>query len=260
MEKQRLRRWLHTAFLLLLAVGLVGLAVCLGSRWRAAAQYEALQQQNQAVSSQPEPAATPSPTAEPLDIPIDFAAIQAENPDAYGWITIPGTLVDYPLMQHAEETDYYLDHTFEKTYGLPGSIYTRNDTAQDFSDPCTVVYGHNMKNDTMFGSLHEYEKADFFADAANRIIYTYTPDSIRAWTIFAATEYSDALIPAAYDFSDPEQKLAFVASLREWNGHFDESVPVDADSRLIVLSTCVTSRRADRRYLVVGVLTDEKTA
>ena len=256
------RTILHGICLVVLVFSLLGLAVYLGRQWSVKQEYDRLQQQNQAVSSTASSAvsvqATPAPTAEPLDIPVDFAQIQAQNPDAYAWISIPGTLVDYPMMQNADETDYYLNHTFERGYGLPGSIYTRNDTAQDFSDPCTVVYGHNMKNDTMFGSLHEYEKADFFADMANRSIYTYSPNAIREWTIFAAVEYSDVLLTAAYDFGDSLEKQAFLDSLRTSRGSYDDEVPVDGDSRLIVLSTCVGGNRDTVRYLVVGVLTDER--
>ena len=256
------RTILRRLCLVVLVFSLLGLAVYWARQWSAKRDYDRLQQQNQAASSAASSAAsvqaTPAPSAEPLDIPVDFAQLQAQNPDAYAWISIPGTLVDYPVMQTADETDYYLDHTFERGYGLPGSIYTRNDTAQDFSDPCTVVYGHNMKDDTMFGSLHEYEKADFFADAANRTIYTYSPNAIREWTIFAAVEYSDVLLTAAYDFADPLDMQAFLDSLRTSRGSYDREVSVTGSSRLIVLSTCVGGNRDTVRYLVVGVLTDER--
>ena len=256
------RKVLRILCLAVLIFSLLGLAVYWGRQWSAKRDYDRLQQQNQPASSAASSAssaqATPAPSAEPLDIPVDFAQLQAQNPDAYAWISIPGTLVDYPMMQSAEETDYYLNHTFERGYGLPGSIYTRNDTAQDFSDPCTVVYGHNMKNDTMFGSLHEYEKADFFADAANRTIYTYSPNAIREWTIFAAVEYSDVLLTAAYDFGNPLDMQAFLDSLRIGRGSYDGEVSVDGNSRLIVLSTCVGGNRDTVRYLVVGVLTNER--
>lgn len=258
--KGSVRSRLRIACAVVLALCVLGLAAYWLQQRRAQAEYEKLQQQNQpsssaAASSDAASASQPAATPQPL-VPVNFDELQSRNPDAYAWITIPGTLVDYPVLQNAENTDYYLDHTFEKAYGLPGAIYTRNDTAQDFSDPCTVVYGHNMKNDTMFGSLHEYENAAFFADASNRTIHTYNPDCARQWTIFAAVEYSDVLLSAAYDFADPAQLQAFVDSLRSCRGSFDSSVPVDGTSRLIVLSTCIGGKDTSR-YLVVGVLTDE---
>lgn len=110
----------------------------------------------------------------------------------------------------------------------------------------------------MFGSLHAYESGDFFADPEHRTINTCTEDRVQTWKIFAAVEYSDVLLSAAYDFSDPDQLQAFLDSLKSCRGSFDGQVPVDGSSRILVLSTCVTGGRDHLRYLVVGVLTDEQ--
>lgn len=94
---------------------------------------------------------------EPVDIPIDFAELRKMNPEIYAWIRIPGTEVDYPIVQRPEDDAYYLDHTIEGEAGLPGSIYTESLNKQDFTDKNTVIYGHNMKDNTMFGSLKDYK-------------------------------------------------------------------------------------------------------
>lgn len=250
---------LRMVLALMLAASLLGLGVLWLQRYRANRAYDQLQQNNRPASSAAQSASSAfsQPQAE-LQIPVAFDELKKKNADTYAWIYIPGTKVDYPMLQNAQFTDYYLEHTFDRSYGLPGAIYTRNDTAKDFSDPCTIVYGHNMKDDSMFGSLHDYEKQRFFKDPANRTIETYTPDAIRRWTIFAAVEYSDVLLTAAYDFTDPQQKLAFVESLRSCRGHFDAGVPVTETDRLIVLSTCIGGKETSR-YLVVGVLTEEQT-
>ena len=214
-----------------------------------------------APTASPAPSSAPTATPEPPDIPIDFAALQAQNPDAYGWILIPGTLVDDPLLQHAEQTDYYLEHTLEGKPGLPGALYTRNDTPRDFSAPCTIVYGHNMADGSMFGSLPRHENSDFFADETNRTVHTYTPNSSREWTIFAAVEYPGVLLTYAFDFSQPAEVERFIAELAAApRGFFDPDVPADGASRLLVLSTCVTGGREDYRYLVAAVLTGEQVA
>ncbi len=95
-----------------------------------------------------------------LENTIDFSALQEKNADIYAWIQIPGTLVDYPVLQHSTDRLYYLNHTIDGTAGLPGSIYSEAIHPKDFSAPMTVLYGHNMRNDTMFGSLHDYEDPD----------------------------------------------------------------------------------------------------
>lgn len=234
-------------------MGLTGYAM---RQQSARKSYEQLRQQNQEAASAQQ--VVVEPAAQTLVIPVDFVSLKQQNPDAYAWITVPGTLVDYPVLQNAENTDYYLSHTFEKVSGQAGAIYTRNDTAQDFSDPCTVVYGHNMKDDSMFGSLHDYENGDFFEDQSNRTITTYTPDSIHTWQIFAAVNYSDVLLNAAFDFTTRSGMQAFLDSLDDHGGQIDDTIPVDGSSRIIVLSTCATGGRSYLRYLVVGVLTEEE--
>lgn len=100
---------------------------------------------------------------------IDFAAAQATNPDVYAWIWIPGTNIDYPILQSETEDDaYYLNHTIEKKEGLPGTIYTEKYNGKEFSSPVTVVYGHNMKNGSMFADLHKFEDRAFLMQ-----IHTY---------------------------------------------------------------------------------------
>lgn len=87
---------------------------------------------------------------EPVQIPVDFATLQAENPDIYAWIRIADTPIDYPILQKEGDDDYYLYRTVDGEEGLPGSIMTEYSyNPHAFSeDPVTVVYGHNMLNDS----------------------------------------------------------------------------------------------------------------
>ena len=93
--------------------------------------------------------------------PIDFKKLQEQNPDVYAWIEIPGTNVNYPIMRHPTDDAYYLDHTIDGTAGLPGSIYTENYNNKEFTDFNTVIYGHDMRDGTMFKDLHKYEDEEF---------------------------------------------------------------------------------------------------
>lgn len=83
------------------------------------------------------------------------------NPDIYAWIEIPDTNVNYPIVQSADDDSYYLNHTIDGQEGYPGSIYTEKVNAKDFSDFNTVIYGHDMKDGSMFKDLHKFEDADF---------------------------------------------------------------------------------------------------
>ena len=101
-------------------------------------------------------------TAEPPDIPVDFEGLQEYNPDIYAWITIPGTAVDYPIVQRPEDNSYYLTHNTDGEESAEGAIFTEDYNSRDFTDPNTVIYGHNMRNGSMFRSLHNYMDRSFF--------------------------------------------------------------------------------------------------
>ena len=106
------------------------------------------------------------------EIPIDFASLKETNPDIYAWIEIPDTNVNYPIVQSADDDSYYLNHTIDGQEGYPGSIYTEKVNAKDFSDFNTVIYGHDMKDGSMFKDLHKFEDADFFEQHDKVTIYT----------------------------------------------------------------------------------------
>ncbi|MDD5798138.1 MAG: class B sortase [Clostridiaceae bacterium] len=197
-------------------------------------------------------------TEEKPQIPIDFETLQKKNPDIYAWIKIPGTVVDYPILQSATDDGYYLNHTVDGTNGLPGSIYTEQANTKDFSDFNTVIYGHHMKNRTMFGSLHKYRDEEFMKQ--NATIYIYTPDSILTYEVFAAVTYSDDHILNTFDFSRESGRKKYldsIYSIRDMNSPIREDVPVDADSRIITLSTCIGGQ-PNNRLLVEAVLVDEQ--
>lgn len=176
---------------------------------------------------------------DPMLRKIDFAAAQAENPDIYAWIWIPGTNVDYPILRSETEDDsYYLNHTIDKSEGLPGTIYVEKYNAKDFSDPVTVVYGHNMKNGTMFADLHKYEDQEFFNN--NPYIYIYLPDQALRYRIFAAVTFDDRYLLGNYNFSSPEYFQKYLDELRSSiDGHVNTEVNVTQSTGILTLSTCI---------------------
>lgn len=194
---------------------------------------------------------------------IDFTALQAEYPDIYAWIYVPGTQVNYPILQSAEgvDTDYYLEHNLDGSVGLPGCIYTQQANAKDFSDRDTVVYGHNMRNDSMFGSLHEYEDETFLME--HPYVYIYTPEQNLVYQIFASYVSDDKLILDYYNyfieadtFTDYLEEIRSSASAK---GVLNQDLEVDGEDRILTLSTCNGSDTT--RYLVIGkLLTEEEVA
>ena len=202
-----------------------------------------------------EPPAEPEADAEPsVEIPIDFEALQERNPDVYAWITVPGTQIDYPILQSPDDNSYYLRHTIDGEEKTEGAIFTENYNHTDMEDPNTVIYGHDMKNGSMFQNLLKYQDRTFFDE--NREVIIYTPDAIRHYEIFAAYLYDDRHLLQSFNFNNVDvyrQYLDSIFSIRDMSACIDTSVKVDTDDKIITLSTCYGSQ-SDKRYLVQAVL------
>ncbi|MFI3237489.1 MAG: class B sortase [Lachnospiraceae bacterium] len=189
------------------------------------------------------------------DIDIDFDELKALNEDIYAWIDIPGTEVSYPILQHPTDDWYYLDYTVEHVNGLPGSIYTEGTyVGKDFSEFNTVIYGHNMNNGTMFGTLKLYKDEEYRQEHSE--IYIYTETDIYVYDIYATVVYDDRHIPWTY--KEEASYLSFVTSLSNSNdlsNYINSEMTLTSESQLITLSTCVANM-TNNRYLVVAVRRD----
>ena len=198
--------------------------------------------------------ATETEDGEPVEIPIDFEALWEINPEAYAWITIPGTEIDYPILQSETDNTYYLTHNIEGEESPEGAIFTEDYNSKDFEDPNTVIYGHNMRNGSMFQGLHEYMDRAFFDE--NREVLIYLPDKILHYEIFAAYLYDDRHLLESFDFEDEDVFGAYlnrIFSIRDMNSFIDTDMEVTAEDKIITLSTCY-SNESNQRYLVQAVL------
>ncbi len=196
---------------------------------------------------------------EPVVIPIDFANLKQQNSDIYAWITVENSEISYPILQnYASEdpyNDYYLDHNLDHSSGLPGCIYTERINAPDFSDPNTVIYGHELKAGTMFTRLHDYEDATYFEQ--NPTIHIYTPEHIYEYEIYAAVNYSDSHLMKNFDYSNTKSYQKFLDSVISAEGNHREGVVPSTQDKVITLSTCY-AKQPTRRFLVVAVLRSVK--
>ena len=214
------------------------------------------------------PVATPEPTPEPPvtttttttkmalpDNPIDFPSLQKNNADIIAWIEVPGTVINYPILQSGNDRpeNFYLDHDENGKYKYAGSIYIQQMNRADFTHPNTVMYGHNMKNGSMFAALHKFRNKDFFDE--NQYMYVYTPGHILKYRIYSAYVYDNRHILNSFDFSDDEEYQAYLdqsLNPKSMTRQVREGVTVTTKDRIITLSTCTSNDR--ERYLVQGVL------
>ena len=198
-----------------------------------------------------------TPEPELPDNPIDFASLKEKNPDIYAWIKVPGTKVDYPVLRSNDKPeDFYLNHDENGKYKFAGSIYSQMYNTDDFTDPNTILYGHNMNNGSMFASLHSFRKANFFKE--NQYIYIYTPGHILTYTIYSAYRYDNRHILYSFDFTDKKVFADYIEMTKNPKStivNVRDGVSVTAEDRIITLSTCITND--NYRYLVQGVLTDD---
>lgn len=186
---------------------------------------------------------------------IDWEALWEENEDIYAWIYIPNTNIDYPILQHPTDDAYYLEHNLDGSSGLPGCIYTEKISAKNFTDHNTLIYGHNMKNGTMFKDVHKFSEKEFFDE--NRYIFIYTPEELLIYDIYAAYRFTDAHILYSFDCVTESGFSSYLEMVQKdygKSGNFRE-VEVTGEDHIITLSTCVGGQ-SDKRQLLQAVLVE----
>lgn len=233
---------------------------------------EQFQQMGQVVTEAPTETETETETVTETEMPsvieergieipqlaLDWDALKEQNSDIYSWIYVPNTNVNYPVLQHETEHDYYLEYNLDHSKGRPGCIYSQKYNTTTYDDRNTVLYGHNMKNGTMFKTLHYYEKEDFFNE--NRYFYIYTPESVLVYEVWAVSEFTNEHVLYKYDFTTVESLEQYMKGLqasKSKNNHMLEDVELTEDTKLVTLSTCIYGRANDR-WLVVGILLGEE--
>ena len=245
-HKKKILFWI---LIIILCIVAVILGVYFGTQHKNRDIYEQMQQDNEELEEKLEE------EEKPIVIPIDFAKLQEQNKDIYAWIRIPGTLVDYPIVQHPSDNGYYLNRTVEGRKGLPGSIYTELHNSTDFEDRNTLIYGHNMKNGTMFGDLSKYKSRAYMEEHSQILIYT--PEHIYTYQVFGAVTFDSRHIMYAFDFSTDDglaEYLDAIRSTKNLSGYIDKSVNVTPVDKIITLSTCTGNKST--RFLVEAVLKD----
>ena len=215
----------------------------------------------------PEPTTTPAPTpkpqaakasADPMERVVDFATLQStKNADIYAWISVPGTNIDYPVLRHPTDDGYYLYHNLNGSKGYPGCIYTENCNSKDWTDPVTVLYGHDMRStNSMFHQLHKFEKQNFFD--AYEFFYIYTPDKTLKYHIFSAYVHTNEHLLGNHNFGNKDEFDSFFGTVLGTNNtvsHVRDGVAVDSSSKVVALSTCIKNQ-PNNRYIVFGVLVE----
>lgn len=186
-------------------------------------------------------------TEEPI---IDWNYLKSINKDIIGWIEIEGTEINYPILKDSVNL-YYLKHNYLKNYNSNGSIFTLNN--KPFEDEETLIYGHNMKNGTMFSLLGNYLNEDYLYSHQN--IKIYTSEKNYKGVIFSA--YSIGIGTEKNNISNLnyEERISYYKKSSKVNVN-----NVDITNKIIKLSTCSyinsRTRPTNQRYYIVATLNE----
>ena len=173
------------------------------------------------------------PHIQPL-MELDLEALREVNPDVIGWIRIPDTDVDYPLMQ-GTDNDYYLNYTWDGQKSIMGSIFLEYQNSPELTDFNTMVYGHNMENGSMFASLRYYADENYWK--AHPYVYIRCDEGVYRYEIFST--YLTEVEGNAYGlgFATDRIKQLFLNESCRDSAVKTEIRPENTD-RILTLSTC----------------------
>lgn len=219
---------------------------------RGADTYEELQEYVQEPQKQDEKESEKVDKPEELESPylqVDLEGLKAENPDVVAWIQIPALDISYPVVQGTDNY-YYLHHMFNGESNTSGSIFVDYHNSADFTDSNTIVYGHNMKDKTMFGRLDGYQEQALYQQYP--CFYIYIPGYVMEYQIVSCYAGRNGSVGYTYGFPTPEEFQDFLDKILSYAG-YDTGTEVTTEDKIVTLSTCVNSNR-NYRYLVHGKL------
>ena len=236
-------------------------------------QYATENMKAEAAESELPPQASPAPSAvraagavqsaapsvAPVVTPKPFFSetvqgFAKENGDAVAYLDIPGTQIQYPVVQ-SKDNEYYVTHTFAKKRRAAGAIFADAWNSSDFSDFNTVLYGHNMKDGSMFSGLREYRHASFWRDHKN--IEVTLLNSKRIYRVFAAYLVEDSFDFRGFTHHSQGSRIGFVRDVAS-RSEVKTNTEARGSDTLLTLVTCATEER-DWYWVVHAMLTEEIT-
>lgn len=198
-------------------------------------------------------------TNEEVQSPLEkYQELFLKNNDMAGWISINGTNINYPVMYTPDRQDFYLKRNFEKGYSAYGVPYIAERCNPSEPSDNVIIYGHHMKNGSMFTDLMKYESKDFY-NSQKVINFDSLTETARyeVIAVFKTTVY-DSKGFKYYLFTDAETKEDFDAYVKKCKelSMYDTGATAEYGDKLITLSTCEYSRKNGRMVVVAKRITE----
>lgn len=214
----------------------------------AGSQHSKQNEQNEQIVQKAEDSEKQAYAADAASLEIDFDALKQVNGDIIGWILFDNNGISYPVLQ-GKDNEKYLYRLADGTKSKAGSIFMDAACSPDFSDAHTIIYGHNMKNLSMFGKLKWYRtKRGYYEN--NRYFTIYTPDRVLRYEIFSWYEANADDMVYQVGFQPDGFFLTFIEKMVKRSSR-NTGVTVDENDKIVTLSTCSAN---GKRFVVHGKL------
>jgi len=181
---------------------------------------------------------------------LDFDTKREDFPDIVAWIQSYGTVINYPVVQSGDN-DHYLNHLPDGSPHWMGSIFMDYRNTPDFSDPVTLIYGHEMPSGDKFGSLTSYHSQEFFDDHDSMFIFT--PHRDYTFVILGGYIINQYLEHPPMSFRNPADFYVYTAEIAE-RSVFTSRHRASYGDRLVILVTCTPGGVNHERLLIIGKL------
>ena len=203
---------------------------------------------------------TSSDEEENLPFVYDHQALLNINSEGQGYLYIPSIDLRLPVVQ-GTDNEYYLNHTFNKVYNAAGALFIDSRVDKGLGGSNVIIYGHNMKNGSMFAKLAYYKNESFYRQQGNDVFYIYTGDEIREYRIFDAFENDTEGYVYTCNFGTASQLQEYASTVKSYS-LYDTGVDVSSATQVVTFSTCTGdgARRIIVQGIYVGSRTDKQTS
>ena len=173
---------------------------------------------------------------------LNFDNLFSTNDSTVGWLTVPNTTIDYPVVK-AQDNSFYLNHSFDKSQNSAGWVFADYRNKFDNTDKNIIIYGHNRKDSSMFATLSNTQSSEWYNNTDNKYITFITPETTHIYEVFSTYTIKAEEYYLTTVFDDDETFLSFLNTLKSRSIH-DFGVSLSAEDQILTLSTCDATGRS----------------